>query len=596
MKRLISSLCMLIAAVASPLASAQDTDAAAARASLSAGAVYVGDSLIYSLEVVNAEPDSPPSFAPASELGFDMEFLRQQNKSFSSTVIINGRVTETSEISYVLFYRLTPREPGLFEVPAVTVEAGDLRLRTEPVSFRVVGPSERDDLRASLVVSSTDPYVGQPIEITLEVLIARGASINNPVFTIPGLDDLFTVQDAPDSGRRRSRAGFDFLGSPAEIEVDRVTIEDQEFDRVRASRTLVPREAGSAEIGPGVWICDFSPSRSRRPARVAVPTNLVSVSVRALPEEGRPRDFTGLIGSYTVSASASPTKVRVGDPIRFELTLEGPGDLRRVPAPQLADLPGFDSAFRMANRDTERRFGDGTVTYRYVIRAITDAVEAIPTVVLNYFDPSLGEYALIETDPIPLEVEASNVVTAVDGESFAKPTAEAQTVRSARPSLSANREGAVLLADRPATLAEAIRSPVVIAVAVAPPVAYFGLLGAMAVRRRREREPQPLEARPAARQAMAELRRDGRDPSMAVRSAFVRYEALRSARAENVVSPGEAVERIRLERPDLHERARLLLSAGEASRFGADSSACTPQHRKQMEQLLADLSRAGGDR
>lgn len=598
MKRLVCLFVSLMALLPASIAFGQDpgADDASARASLSAGAVYVGDSLIYSLEVVNAEPDAPPTFAPASELGFEMEFLRQQNKSFSSTVIINGQVTETSQISFVLFYRLTPREPGMFEVPPVTVEAGDERLRTEPVAFRVVGPLERDDLRATLEVSSAEPYVGQPIEVTLEVLIQRGASINNPVFALPGVDERFAVQDSPSSGRRRSRAAFDFLGAPAEIEVDRVTIEDIEFDRVRASRTIVPRESGAVELGPGAWICDFAPSRSRRPARVAVPTNRVAINVRGLPDEGRPRDFTGLIGSYTVSASATPTTVRVGDPIRFELTLEGPGDLRRVPAPELADLPGFDSSFRMANRDTERRFGEGTVTYRYVIRAITDAVESIPKVVLNYFDPSLGEYALIETEPIPLEVEASNVVTAVDGESFAKPATEAQSVRSAAPSLSANREGAALLADGPTTLGEAIRSPLVIGVAIAPPLAYFGLLAALAIRRRSEREPDPLNTPAAARRALSDLRRDARDPSDVVRAALIRYEALRSARDAGVISPGEAVERIRRERPDLYEPARELLNACEAARFGGAESACTPEHRERMAKLLTDLGRQGGGR
>jgi len=268
--RIASLLCLWFVALSASLSFAQSggTDEPAVRASLSAGAVYIGDSLIYSLEVVNAEPDAPPTFGPASQLGFEMEFLRQQNKSFSSTVIINGQVTETSEISYVLFYRLTPRDPGMFEVPSVTVEAGDLRLRTSPVPFRAVGPSQRDDLRASLEVSASDPYVGQPIEVTLEVLIQRGASINNPVFALPGVGDLFSVQEQSVTGSRRSRAGFDFLGAPAEIEVDRVTIEDREFDRVRTSRTIVPRAEGTADIGPGTWISDFAPSRSRRPARV----------------------------------------------------------------------------------------------------------------------------------------------------------------------------------------------------------------------------------------------------------------------------------------------------------------------------------------
>lgn len=568
-------------------------DAVTVRAGVSASAVYVGDTLIYTIEVQNAEPDAPPAIPAREGAGFEAEYLSQQNKSFSSTVIVNGEITQRSEVSYVLFYRITPLRAGEFRIPPVEVRAGDAVLRTEPVPFRVVGASERQDLRASLSASSEAPYVGQPIEIELEVLIESGSSINNVVFTLPGLDERFSTQETRSRRGRRSRAGFEFLGAPAEISVDQVTVDGQQFDRIRASRTIVGGEPGSATLGPGVWICDFTPPRSRRGARVAVPSNELRIDVQGLPEEGRPSDFSGLIGEYRISASATPTSVRIGDPIRFELTLEGPGDLRRVPAPEIADMPGFDSGFRLANRDAERQLGDGRVTFRYVVRAITDAIDAIPSVVLNSFDPASGEYALIETDPIPLEVQPSKVVTAVDGESFSKPATEAQRLESAPRTLAANREGAVLLESGGFELADAVRSPLVIAMVAAPPAAYFALLVAVALRRRGERQPVRIDAAPAARRAAAELKRSPCPPAEAIRSAFVLYEALRSARPIEVVTPGEALERVRQEQPEIAERAAALLSACEASRFGGRADACNEQHRDEAVALLRDISRPG---
>jgi len=578
---------LLLAAVVAPWAAAQD--APAVRASVSATAVYVGDTLIYSIEVQNAEPDAPPDIPDRA--GFEAEYLSQQNKSFSSTVIVNGKVTQTSEESYVLFYRITPLQPGEFSVPPVEVRAGDTVLSTQPVPFRVVDASERDDLRVRLSASSETPYVGQPFEVRLEVLVERGSSLNNAVFTLPGLDERFTTQDTQPRGPRRSRAAFEFLGAPAQVRVDQFTEDGVAYDRITTTRTIVASEPGEATVGPGVWICDFTPPRARRGARVAVPSNELSLRIQALPEEGRPSRFSGLIGEYRLSASATPTEVRVGDPIRFELTLQGPGDLRRIDAPELADMPGFDSGFRMANRDAERQLGDGRVTFRYVVRAITDAVDAIPSVVLDSFDPESGAYERIETDPIPLRVQPSQVVTAVDGEAFSKPATEAQRVESAPRTLAANREGAALLRARGATLAQAIRSPVVIGLVAAPPMAYFGLLAVFAVRRRHERPQQPLDQRAAARRAMSGLRSD-RDPHHdAIRRALIRYEALRSARPEQVVTPGEAVQRIRGDRADLAERASELLGECEAARFGGRDGACEDRHRSEALALLGELSK-----
>jgi hypothetical protein len=111
------------------------------------------------------------------------------------------------------------------------------------------------------------------------------------------------------------------------------------------------------------------------------------------------------------------------------------------------------------------------------------------------------------------------------------------------------------------------------------------------VRRRHERPQQPLDQRAAARRAMSGLRSD-RDPHHdAIRRALIRYEALRSARPEQVVTPGEAVQRIRGDRADLAERASELLGECEAARFGGRDGACEDRHRSEALALLGELSK-----
>lgn len=571
------------------VAMAQDEPSAVA--SLNSGAVYVGDALVLTVEVSGAEPDAAPAIPNAKELGFDAEFLRQQNQSFSSTVIVNGQVSQTNKVSFLLYYSITPHRAGVFEIPSIEIKADGKTLRTRPVEFRAVQPSPRDDLIATLSVTSESPYVGQPIQVELEVLTDAGSSLNNPVFSLPDIDDRFSVEGRSAQSARRTRGLLNFLGVPTAVMIDRVERNGRSYDRLRAERRVVPQEAGTIEIGPGVWVCDFAPPRSRRVVRVAVPTNAITLTVKDLPEEGRPADFSGLIGKYSIRATAAPTSVRIGDPIRFELTVEGPGDLRRIPIPDLQNLPGFDSGFRFAERDTERSVRDGSVTFRYVLRVITDAVDSIPRVVLNTFDPEAAEYTMLETDPIPLDVEPSRVVTAVDGESFSRPTAEAQRVISAPKSLSANRQGEALLRSGRLTLAEAVRSPLVIGTLGAPPLAYFALLGVIAARRRSERAAQPVDPGPAARRALAELRRSSSAPAEAIRDAFVCYESLRSAQNPDAVTPGEAVRRIREEQPSLAEQAAALLAACEAARYAGKAEACGPQDLQNAQRLWQSIAR-----
>ena len=56
------------------------------------------------------------------------------------------------------------------------------------------------------------------------------------------------------------------------------------------------------------------------------------VKVRALPESGRPPDFSGGIGHFEVAAKASPTDVAVGDPLHARGDRPGKGNLRSLDA------------------------------------------------------------------------------------------------------------------------------------------------------------------------------------------------------------------------------------------------------------------------
>ena len=56
----------------------------------------------------------------------------------------------------------------------------------------------------------------------------------------------------------------------------------------------------------------------------------LKLTVLPLPEEGKPSGFYGLVGQYTISASATPTKVNVGDPITLTVKVGGGKYLKPV--------------------------------------------------------------------------------------------------------------------------------------------------------------------------------------------------------------------------------------------------------------------------
>lgn len=125
----------------------------------------------------------------------------------------------------------------------------------------------------------------------------------------------------------------------------------------------------------------------------------LALSIRALPDVGRPAEFTGAVGTFTVSAEVSRHALTVGDEFQLVLHVAGEGDLASFTPPRLERIAGFHLRGVRDERDERGR----TLTYDF---AVTDArVTQFPALTFAYFDPAPpGRYASTHTEPIALRV------------------------------------------------------------------------------------------------------------------------------------------------------------------------------------------------
>lgn len=175
-------------------------------------------------------------------------------------------------------------------------------------------------------------------------------------------------------------------------------------------RRLLPERAGELELAPATlrlaWATRFqegllgtrTPLDRREEHLASAPLVL---RVRALPDEGRPADFSGAVGRFHVRAEARPTALAAGESLALTLTVEGPGAARLADAPRLERLPGFHVRGVVAGEP------DGADARRFVYDLAPEsaAVRALPPVSFSYFDPTPpAGYVTVRTERIPLEV------------------------------------------------------------------------------------------------------------------------------------------------------------------------------------------------
>ena len=141
-----------------------------------------------------------------------------------------------------------------------------------------------------------------------------------------------------------------------------------------------------------------------------------AISVLPLPRENQPADFTGAIGSYTLSARASPTKVSAGDPITVEVQISGKGVLDSITLPSLTNWSGFKLYPPNTKVDFRDSLGmEGVKTFEQVAIPQTSAVREIPALSFSYFDPDQKTYRTLRENGIRLAVEESPVHPAPAG-------------------------------------------------------------------------------------------------------------------------------------------------------------------------------------
>ncbi len=444
------------------------------RAEIEKREAYVGEPI--ALNIIVSGDSSPKEPELSGIDGFSVTAKGGRQNSSSSITIINGRLSQKEERGYIFSYQLTPLKTGRLSIPPLEVSIGGRRLMTQPLTVDVSQPQPDDDFKLELDLSDARAYAGQPVTLTVSWYFAR--NVEDYSFSLPLMNDRrFLVQPIELPG---APSGTDSLI----LSVGSSQIPARKFDRAKNGRSyavvqfqlaLVPRESGSLELPQasvtGGAIAGYSRSRSpfgdffddgflpddllpgfgRQPIRkrFAAASNQPVLEVSPLPAEGRPADFSGLVGSYSLLANASPTEARVGDPITLTVEIAGPDYMGAVSLPALHKQEALTRDFKVPQDMSPPEIKRGVARFVQTIRPLHAGVTAIPPIRLPYFNSETGRYETALSDPIPLRVSAARVVTAADAEGRTFSPSEKRKPQEAAGGIAHNYEGAEVLSSQP---------------------------------------------------------------------------------------------------------------------------------------------------
>lgn len=206
---------------------------------------------------------------------------------------------------------------------------------------------------------------------------------------------------------RAAASRIEWLDAPAfpSARAERVTIlpgsrEETEWHLRRDERVLFPERPGRLVL-PTIRLVCVSDGTSHE---LEIATRVLQV--QPLPEEGRPADFSGLVGRVTLRRYVRPEALTLGGTARISVSLRGAGNVwAGVDPHEHLELGDADLFRRPTQTDIER--GGGlrvTEVFEADLVPRRSGVLRLPELGIHWFDPESGRYETETAPPVELPV------------------------------------------------------------------------------------------------------------------------------------------------------------------------------------------------
>ena len=351
-------------------------------------------------------------------------------RSGSNLSIVNGRTSAAWTRTFT--WTVVADSPGLYQLPEVVFTGSELDFRVNPGSVVVRELEPSRDVFVELRCSNLTPWIDQIVDLELTVLFRPFQ--DEDLGTRIGSQDLVQLIDW-----NRSALGpfFNILDDQDRRrgQFVRGRGEQQGWEGFRWTVSKRFRSAGDAVLEPVRLIGTYPVSlvrrntvfgssiqiAKRRPVRVD--TNPLEFQVRPPPQDGKPEDWVGAVGRFSLSTSLDRVSLGVGEPVTLTMRVEdldGNADLARLPDPPI-EQQLQDAGWQLSPDPAPGKVEGQVRTIRRSIRP-TERADKLPRLRLPYFDAESSEWGVTVAEAIQVQVTA---VSQLDIQTLPTPLVEA---------------------------------------------------------------------------------------------------------------------------------------------------------------------------
>jgi hypothetical protein len=393
----------------------------------SKGTVQVGEQfrLVYS---VNQQADN---FNGPDLSGFRV--LSGPNQSTNQSYqFINGKVSQSFQVTFTYYLQAT--KEGSYTITPARVTTGGKNYESNSLAISVIqgssppsgapGQSQRQPQGNQASFSKNDVFIRAVVDKS-RVYQGEQAIVTYKIYTTVPVSQI-------NVSKLSSFPGFwykNLLNDNDPLKQYNEVIDGKEYVVADLRKiALYAQRSGEIRIEPMELECvaqvKVENTRSRDPffdsffndpffnrnyqnVPLALQSNAVSIDVRPLPAEGRPANFSGAVGNFSMSADIDRTELKTNDPITLKITLSGKGNIELIDALPITFPPDFETYDpKVTNNLTRNATGiSGTRVFEYLVIPRNPGEFQIRPVEFSYFDPARQSYSVLSTPLYSISVQ-----------------------------------------------------------------------------------------------------------------------------------------------------------------------------------------------
>ncbi|MEO8426911.1 MAG: BatD family protein [Verrucomicrobiota bacterium] len=371
-------------------------------ATLERDTTSVSEAVTLTLAFEGGSPKVAPTFPAIQNLS--ITHVGQSRELKFSTV--NGQSSAVLNLSY----QVVASQPGDYVIPALRVAVDGSFITSQQLKLKVLKSGEQaGDVGKIAFLQMTLPkkevYVGEAFPVRIDLFAqAQGQIMQAPQLKTEGM----TVGKLVEAGKTQIQTNnVAYGGMSYLLPVTVIKTGDLKLQAADCIVDLQFRRRTQRNRDPFFDLGDlFSDGRETR--RFTLSSDPQTLHVLPLPTENRPANFSGAVGSFTMTTQVSPTNIAVGDPITVKIQIAGRGALDPVSLPAQENWREFKTYPPTARVETTDNLGlQGVKTFEQVVVPQNAEIKTLPEFYFTFFDPEQKNYRLLKQPATALIVRPS---------------------------------------------------------------------------------------------------------------------------------------------------------------------------------------------